>query len=217
MLLSPETIIEGGGLLVIALVVFAETGLLVGFFLPGDSLLLAAGFFAAQGNLSIEALLIVTFLAAVTGYHSGYLIGEKAGPRVFKRSDGIFFRQEYIQRTQEFFEKHGAITIILARFVPIVRTFVSFVAGVGGMNMKKFVFYNIIGGILWVGTLCLGGYWLGTAFPDIEHYIKLMLVLFAPLSLVAGLWHVFKHADSRKRLRTALREEWHHFFASKKK
>lgn len=211
-MIDPDTIIKGGGLLAIALVVFAETGLLVGFFLPGDSLLLAAGFFAATGAVPIEALLIVTFFAATFGYHSGYLIGRQAGPRLFKRKDGIFFRHEYIVKTQIFFETHGGKTILLARFIPIVRTFVSFVAGMGRMDMRQFVFYNILGGLLWVGVLVYGGYKLGTAFPDFENYIKWMLVLFAPLSLLVGLLHVFKNADSRRRLRTALKEEWRHFF-----
>ncbi|MEX1995459.1 MAG: VTT domain-containing protein [Candidatus Saccharimonadales bacterium] len=214
-MIDPDTIIQAGGLLAIALVVFAETGLLVGFFLPGDSLLLAAGFFAAKGTFPIEALLVVTFFAATLGYHSGYLIGRKAGPRLFKRKDGIFFRHEYIEKTQVFFETHGGKTILLARFIPIVRTFVSFVAGMGRMDMRQFAFYNILGGMLWVGALCVGGYWLGTSFPDFEKYIKWMLFLFAPLSLAAGLAHVFKHADSRRRLKAAIKEEWNHFFGKR--
>jgi membrane-associated protein len=200
-MLDPDTIIQTGSLLILALVVFAETGLLIGFFLPGDSLLLAAGFFAAQEGYSI--------------HHSGYLIGRKAGPRLFKRKDGIFFRQEYIEKTQAFFETHGGKTILLARFIPIVRTFVSFVAGMGRMDMRQFVFYNILGGMLWVGVLCYGGYKLGSSFPEFEDQIKWMLVLFAPLSLLVGLLHVFKNADSRRRLRSALKEEWAHFFGRK--
>jgi membrane-associated protein len=214
-MLDPDTIIQTGSLLILALVVFAETGLLIGFFLPGDSLLLAAGFFAAQEGYSIQALLLVTFFAATFGYHSGYLIGRKAGPRLFKRKDGIFFRQEYIEKTQAFFETHGGKTILLARFIPIVRTFVSFVAGMGRMDMRQFVFYNILGGMLWVGVLCYGGYKLGSSFPEFEDQIKWMLVLFAPLSLLVGLLHVFKNADSRRRLRSALKEEWAHFFGRK--
>lgn len=217
MFLSPDTIVQSGGLLAIALIVFSETGLLIGFFLPGDSLLLAAGFFAAQGVIPIEGLLIITFIAATAGYQSGYLIGERAGPRLFKRQDGIFFRQEYLDKAQVFFEKHGAITIIFARFVPVIRTFVSFVAGVGKMDMRKFVAYNLIGGALWVGSLCMGGYLLGTAFPDIEHYIKLMLIVFAPLPLIIGLVHVFRHPDSRRRLKSALRDEYRYFRRHRKK
>lgn len=214
-MLDPQTILQSGGLLLLAFVIFAETGLLVGFFLPGDSLLLAAGFFAVKGGFPIEAVLVVTFFAATLGYHSGYLIGRRAGPRLFKRQDGIFFRHEYIERTQVFFETHGGKTILLARFIPIVRTFVSFVAGMGKMDMRRFAFYNILGGMLWVGVLVYGGYKLGTSFPDFEYYIKWMLILFAPLSLLFGLMHVFKNADARQRLKNALKEEWAHFFGKK--
>lgn len=200
----------------LAFIIFAETGLLAGFFLPGDSLLLAAGFFASQDRgFPLPALLIVTFFAATFGYHSGYLIGRKAGPRLFKRKDGIFFRHEYIEKTQKFFETHGGKTILLARFIPIIRTFVSFVAGMGRMDMRRFALYNILGGMLWVGSLCLGGYWLGKSFPDLDYYIKIILLTFAPLSLLIGLVHVFKNVDSRRRLSAALREEWNHFFGKR--
>ncbi|MEX2006845.1 MAG: VTT domain-containing protein [Candidatus Saccharimonadales bacterium] len=208
-----SAIIQTGSLLILAAVLFAETGLLVGIIFPGDSLLLAAGFFAAQQNYSIQALLVVAFLAVTLGYHSGYLIGRRAGPRLFKRTDGIFFRHEYLAKTQTFFENHGAKTLLLARYIPIIRTFASFVAGMGRMDMRRFVLYNILGGMLWVGSLCLAGYWLGTAFPDFEHYIKWMLILFAPASLVIALIHVFRHADARRRLKKALAEEWRHYFS----
>jgi len=136
--LDPATILQSGGLLIVGLFVFAESGLLVGFFLPGDTLLLTAGVFAAQGKISIVWLMIVTVIAAVSGDNVGYSIGRRTGHRIFKKKDGILFRAEYINRAENFYESHGGKTITLARFLPIIRTFAPVVAGVAKMDRKRF-------------------------------------------------------------------------------
>lgn len=179
-------LIESGGLLLIGAIVFAETGLLVGFFLPGDTLLLTAGIFAAQGHLNIYLAIAVIVLASIIGNYVGYQIGKHTGKRVFKKSDGILFRQEYIIRAEAFYEKHGGKTILLARFVPVVRTFAAVVAGAAVMNMGVFMFYNILGGILWGTSVTLLGYAFGTRIPNIDHYIlpfmlAIILISFAPM------------------------------------
>jgi membrane-associated protein len=130
-MINVDSILQGGGLLAVALIIFAECGLLLGFFLPGDTLLIAAGVFAAQGKLPIALLLPIVAIAAIAGYQVGYLIGERAGPRVFKRKDGLLFREEYVDRAQDFFTRHGGKAILLARFIAVVRTFVPLVAGIG--------------------------------------------------------------------------------------
>ncbi len=143
--IDPESIIQSGGVLLVAAIVFAESGLLVGFFLPGDTLLFSAGFFAAQGKLPLGWLLIAIVLAAIIGDNVGYSIGKRTGHKIFKKKDGILFRQEYITRANAFYELHGGKTITLARFVPIVRTFAPVIAGVAHMDRRRFMFFNIIG------------------------------------------------------------------------
>lgn len=152
-------------------IVFAETGLLIGFFLPGDSLLFTAGILAAQGYLDIYLLLIILAGAAIIGDSAGYAIGKKFGPKVFSKEQSLLFNKQHVQRAQAFFDKHGPKTIIIARFVPIVRTFVPTLAGVGKMNYSKFLAYNIFGGLFWVLSVTLLGYYLGITIPNVEKYI----------------------------------------------
>ncbi len=159
--LSPEALV-GAGLLVLLLVVFVESGLLVGFFLPGDSLLFTAGLLInTQDVLPLWLVLLTVPLAAIAGDQVGYVIGRKAGPHVFNRPDSRFFQQEYVDKAYEYFERYGARTIVLARFVPIVRTFAPVVAGVSRMRYRTFVTYNIVGGVLWGAGVVLLGYFLG--------------------------------------------------------
>ena len=159
--LSPEALV-GAGLLVLLLVVFVESGLLIGFFLPGDSLLFTAGLLInTQDVLPLWLVLLTVPLAAIAGDQVGYLIGRKAGPHVFNRPDSRFFQQEYVDKAYDYFERYGARTIVLARFVPIVRTFAPVVAGVSRMRYRTFVTYNIVGGVLWGAGVVLLGYWLG--------------------------------------------------------
>src|ERR1700754_2440485 len=148
MFLDVNQIIQTGGLLAILLIIFAETGLLLGFFLPGDTLLIAAGIFASQDKLPLGWLLILTPLAAILGYQVAYKIGERAGPKLFHRDDGVLFRSEYIKRTEDFINRHGGKAILLARFVVVVRTVIPLLAGMGKMSKKKFLFYNVLGSVL---------------------------------------------------------------------
>ena len=164
--LDPDTLIRTGGLLLLLAIVFAESGLLVGFFLPGDSLLFTAGLLASAGaagpfDVPLWVLLVTEPLAAIVGDQVGYLIGRKAGPAVFNRPDSRFFQQEYVDKAYAYFERYGGRTIVIARFVPIVRTFAPVVAGVGKMDDRTFVFYNVFGGVLWGAGVTTAGYFLG--------------------------------------------------------
>ena len=160
--LSPERI-ASAGLLLVLVVVFVETGLLIGFFLPGDSLLFTIGVLAASGTIDIPLWLLLTTIpiAAIAGDQTGYMIGRKAGPALFERPDSRFFQQEYVDKAYAYFERHGARTIVVARFVPIVRTFAPVVAGVSHMRYRTFVTYNVVGGVLWGAGVTLLGVWLG--------------------------------------------------------
>ncbi len=200
-LLSPDRI-AAAGLVVLLAVVFAESGLLVGFFLPGDSLLFTVGVLVASDRLSIPLwLLLVTVpLAAITGDQVGYLIGRKAGPRVFRRPDSRLFRQEYVDKAYEFFERYGARTIVLARFVPIVRTFAPVVAGVSKMHYRTFIVYNIVGGTLWgVGVTLLGVFLGRVAF--VANHVEPIILGIVALSVLPIVLELLK---ARRRQRTGL-------------
>ena len=176
--------IKWAGVFGIALVIFAESGLLIGFFLPGDSLLFTAGFLVYSGflDVNIHALVIILFLAAVIGDSVGYSFGRKFGPSVFKRPDSLLFRQENIHKAQHFYEKHGGKTIIIARFIPIVRTFAPVVAGVGQMEYKRFLGFNLIGGFLWAAGVTSLGYFVGVQFEKAGIEIDTVL-----LPIIAGI------------------------------
>ena len=161
MTLDPATLISALGLIGIFAITFAETGLFFGFFLPGDSLLFTAGIIASQGVFSLPALIVGCIICAILGDSVGYWFGKKVGPKLFTKEDSFFFRKKHIETTREFYEKYGSRTIIISRLVPIVRTFAPILAGVGGMNYKKFMSYNVIGGIAWVVVLTVAGYLLG--------------------------------------------------------
>lgn len=183
-----EALIRWGGYAVLVAIVFAETGLLAGFFLPGDSLLVTAGLLAAaDGLLNIWVVIVVLSAAAIAGDSTGYAIGYHLGPRLFRREDSRFFHKDHLRRTQWFYEKYGPKTIILARFVPIVRTFAPTVAGVGRMRYARFLFFNIAGGIGWVATMTLIGYGLGRSVPHIEqklHWVIAAVIVLSFLPLV---------------------------------
>ena len=192
-----DTIISSGGILIISAIIFAESGLLVGFFLPGDTLLFGAGLAASQGKFSLLWLIVCVVLAAIIGDNVGYSIGRRAGPRIFKKEDGILFRQEYLQKSEEFYEKHGGKTIILARFTPIVRTFAPVVAGAGKMTRKKFMVYNIIGGILWGGGMSLLGFTIGGKIPHLDKYIEVVIFGVMAVSLLLAFGHILKDKKTR--------------------
>ena len=172
-------------------VVFAETGLLVGFFLPGDSLLFLVGTVAGAGHLDIVTVNIVLMVAAVLGDTVGYMLGRQTGPRIFSRPNSRLFRREHVERTHAFYEKYGGKTIIYARFVPIVRTFAPFIAGVGKMDYKRFLSFNIFGGIGWVFGFTMIGYGLG-GIPFIQKHLEKVVLLIIFLSIVPVLAEAFK-------------------------
>lgn len=186
------TLITAGGYLLVFGFVFAESGLLIGFFLPGDSLLFTAGFLASQGYLDIWVLAIGAFVCAVIGDNVGYSFGARIGPRLFSREDSRLFHKDHLVRAQRFYEAHGRKTIILARFMPIVRTFAPIVAGMGAMNYKVFFLYNVIGGALWgIGVSALG-YILGNTVPSVDRYIFPIIFGIIVVSLLPPIIHTLR-------------------------
>lgn len=198
--LDPNQLITSGGLALIAFMVFAESGLLFGFFFPGDTLLLAAGILAAGGEFDIVVLISVIVVSAILGGLSGYVIGYKAGPKLFKKEEGIVFRKEYINKSEEFYEKHGGKTILLARFFPIIRTFAPVVAGVGKMSPAKFMVYNIAGSAIWASGVTLLAYYFGQQIPNLDRYILPTLVTVTVLTFSPTIYHIFKDPKTRARL-----------------
>ncbi len=191
-ILDPHKIIVAFGLIGIIFIIFAESGLFFGFFLPGDSLLFTAGLFASEGYLPLSILLIGTFLAAILGDNAGYWTGKKFGPALFVKDDSVFFKKQHISEAQHFYEKYGKKTIILSRFVPIVRTFAPIVAGIGNMEYKIFFTYNILGGFIWTFGLTLLGYFLGKNIPDIDKYLLPIILIIIFVSFLPALYHLFK-------------------------
>lgn len=187
-LLDAEKLIQNGGFYLILLIVFAETGLFFGFFLPGDYLLFLAGIFCASGSIDVDiyTLCVGLFVAGVLGNFTGYWFGQKTGPMLFKRKDSWLFRRKYVVMAEEFYHKYGAMALIIGRFVPIIRTFAPIFAGVVRLNFRKFVIYNLLGALIWVCTLTLSGYFLGRAFPQLGNYIEyiifgMIVVAFSPI------------------------------------
>lgn len=188
---DPEKLVTSGGLFLIALIIFAECGLLFGVVFPGDTLLIAVGILAAQGDFSVWTAILIIFIGAVLGGIAGYYIGAKAGPKLFTKKDGMLFRKEYIVRAEDFYERHGGKTIAMARFVPVVRTFAPVVAGIGKMNAAKFMFYNIIGSILWTMSITLLAYYLGSKIPFVVNNIEYIFVLAIPFIIGPPLFHIY--------------------------
>jgi len=179
-----DDVVRGGGYVVLVVIVFTETGLLVGFFLPGDSLLITAGLVAATGTLNIWWLNGLLAAAAIAGDSVGYAIGWRAGARLFTRPRSLLFNPRHVERTRAFYARHGAKTIVIARFVPIVRTFAPVVAGVGGMEYRRFLLYNVAGGVGWVTSMTWAGYLLGQAVPNISDHIHILVAVVIGLSLI---------------------------------
>lgn len=200
-LLDPENIIKSGGLFLIAFMVFAESGLLFGFFFPGDTLLFAAGLLASQGEFSIQVVTLVIAISAIAGGQVGYVIGERAGPRLFRKKDGVVFRREYVEQAETFYEKHGGKTIMLARFIPVVRTFAPVVAGIGNMDQRKFLFYNVAGSALWGVSVTLVGYYLGNKIPNIDTYILPIIATAMLSSFAPTLYHIARDKNSRQKIK----------------
>ncbi len=197
-------LIQSGGLLMIALIIYAESGMMVGFFLPGDTLLLSAGVLAAQGQFPIEITIAAIALAAVLGDNTGYLLGRTMGRRLFKKKDGIIFRQEYVQRAEKFYEKHGAKTLLIAHYVPIVRSFAPLVAGVGKMNRAQFFMYDLIGASSWAIIVTLLGYWFGSRIPNLDSYIMPVVLVVMIISFGPMAWHIIHDKRIRDNLRARI-------------
>jgi membrane-associated protein len=185
-------IIQTLGLIGVVAIVFAESGLFFGFFLPGDSLLFTAGFLASQEYISIIWLLILTFIAAVLGDSVGYYFGKKTGPKIFTKEDSFFFRKQHVEKARSFYEKHGKKTIVLARFIPIVRTFVPILAGVGEMEYKTFFKFNIIGGFVWTWGMIGLGYILGNTIPNAERYLTPIIIGIVFVSFIPAIVEFFR-------------------------
>jgi membrane-associated protein len=196
---SLEELIRWGGYLVLIAIVFAETGLFVGFFLPGDSLLVVAGLFAARGNLNLAILVPSLCLAAIAGHMVGYWFGQKTGARLFSRPDSRLFKRGHLLKAQAFYEKHGSKTIVLARFIPVVRTFAPIVAGVAGMEPRRFMVVNVAGGIAWVTSMCLLGYLLGNTIPHVDRYIHVVIGVIILVSILPAIIHLVRERTAGAR------------------
>ncbi len=207
--MSPEKLIETFGTIGLFAIIFAESGLLIGFFLPGDSLLFTAGLLASQGKfgLNFPVLLIGCFLAAVAGDQVGYMFGKKAGPALFRREDSRIFKQKYVLRANEFFEHYGRKTIVIARFVPVVRTFAPILAGVGEMHYRTFLTFNVIGALLWAVGVTTAGYILGDTIPDIDKYLLPIIGVIILLSILPPAIEILRHRRRAKTLSEPEAEE----------
>jgi len=181
---SLDALIQWGGYVLLVAIVFTETGLLVGLFLPGDSLLITAGLLAGAGILNIWWLNALLIAAAIVGDSTGYAIGARLGPRIFTREKSLLFNPKHVERTQRFYEKYGPKTIVIARFVPIIRTFAPVLAGVGAMRYRRFLTYNVVGGIGWVASMTGAGYVLGQTVPNISKHMHVLVIVIIVLSCV---------------------------------
>jgi membrane-associated protein len=205
-----ETLLAKGGLFVyggLIFIVFAETGLAAGFFLPGDSLLVVAGLFAANGKLSLAILLSTLVVAAIVGDTVGYYTGAKIGPRIFSKKESFFFKPGHLQKAHSFYEKYGGKTIVIARFVPFVRTFAPIVAGAAKMPYRDFIFFNVLGGFLWVFSMILSGYFLGSLLKsklgiNLDEHIEWVVIVVVTLSLIPP---VIEYLKSRREKARAAR------------
>ena len=191
--------IETVGYIGITLIVFAESGLLAGFFLPGDSLLFTAGFLASQGHFNIALLATLCFIAAITGDATGYWFGHKIGRHLFEREDSRFFKKKYLVRAEAFFERNGGKAIFLARFIPVVRTFTPIVAGAAAMQYRQFAAWNMLGGLIWAVGVTVAGYALGNSIPGIDKYLLPIIAVIIVVSVAPGAVHMYREYRESKR------------------
>ncbi len=199
-------LIETVGYIGLVAIVFAESGLFFGFFLPGDSLLLTAGLLAAQGHLELSILLLILPPAAILGDSVGYWFGRKVGPPIFSRENSLLFRRKNLLAAKAFYDKHGGKTIVLARFMPFIRTFAPIVAGAVGMNYPRFFFFNVLGGLLWAAGVTVAGYFLGESIPGIDNYFLLIVAVVIFVSALPSMIHVWR--EYRLEILHALRTRW---------
>jgi membrane-associated protein len=191
-------LIEWGGTFLVCAIIFVETGLFVGFFLPGDSLLVTAGVFAGAGHLHLAWLLSLVALCAIAGDQLGYWIGRKAGEGLYRREDSLIFKKRYLQEAHQFYERHGGQAVIIARFVPIIRTFCPPVAGAAKMTYKRYLLFDIAGGILWVWGMVLLGYTLGRTVPNVDHKIHYIIAAVIVASFMPAIYHAWKSKSKRQ-------------------
>jgi len=184
-------------------IIFAETGLFLGFFLPGDSLIFVAGFLASQGFFGPVTLAVILFIAAFTGNMVGYEFGRRVGPKLFSREDSLLFRKDHVTKTKKFYDKYGGKTVMIARFVPIVRTFAPILAGVAEMAYPVFLAYNVAGAALWTAGLVALGYFLGTSVPDIDKYLLPIVLVIVVVSVLPGFIHLYRDSQEMKREKVA--------------
>jgi membrane-associated protein len=214
--------IKWASIIGVAAIVFAESGLLIGFFLPGDSLLFTTGFLIHSGflDINIHLAVLIIFIAAVIGDSVGYTFGRNLGPKLFKKPDARLFKQEYIQQAQAFYEKHGGKTIIIARFIPIVRTFAPVVAGAGQMEYRRFLVFNIVGGLLWAAGVTYAGYLLGGVFEaagiEIDTILLPIIALIILVSVLPPVLHILKDKKNRDALMSGVKKQFSMLFARKK-
>ncbi len=190
-------LVEAGGLFLIAAIIFAESGMMVGFFFPGDTLLFSAGILAASGTLNLPLTIAVIAGAAILGDNIGYHIGSRLGPRLFRKPDSLIFRKDYIEKAEVFYEKYGSKTMLVAHFVPIVRTFAPVTAGAGKMPLKQFMIYDAIGDIAWAVSITCIGYFIGSKIPGVEKYIEPLLLGIIIIFMAPTLYHAFKDPKIR--------------------
>jgi membrane-associated protein len=213
--------IKWASIIGVALIVFAESGLLIGFFLPGDSLLFTTGFLIHAGflDINIHLAVLIIFLAAIIGDSVGYTFGRRLGPKLFKKQDARIFKQKYIQQAQAFYEKHGGKTIIIARFIPVVRTFAPIVAGAGKMEYKRFLTYNVIGGLLWAAGVTYAGYLLGGVFEragiEIDHVLLPIIAFIILISVLPPAIHILKDKKNRDAIWYAAKKQLSSIFGRK--
>ena len=205
-------LIETVGYLGLFAIVFAESGLLIGAFLPGDSLLFTAGFLASQGLFEIRLLTPLLFLAAVLGDSVGYAFGHKVGRRFFNKEESIFFHKKHLLRAEQFYEKHGGKTVTIARFLPVIRTFAPIVAGIGNMPYLKFLFYNVLGALLWAVALPLAGFYLGSLIPSADRYLLPIVLVIIIASVMPTVIHIAREKEDRKEIIEGLRKIRAKFF-----
>jgi membrane-associated protein len=194
-------LIRWAGFIGLTIIIFSETGLLVGFFLPGDSLLVTAGLLGAAGYFNVYTLAPLLTLAAICGNSTGYMVGRASGPRIFKREDSLLFNKKHAIRARQFYEKHGKKTIILAQFMPIIRTFSPVVAGVGGMPFRTFLTFNAIGAVLWIWSMIFTGYFLGRYIPGIDKHIEIVVIIVVFISILPGIISAVRERAKERKAR----------------
>lgn len=197
--LNVNHLVAVGGILLVAAIVFAEVGLLLGFFLPGDTLLIAAGIFAASGKISLIPLLIATTIAAILGDNTGYFIGKHLGPKLFSKEDGLIFQKAHIVRSEKFFARYGSKTLLISHFLPVVRTFTPVLAGAGSMTYKRFFIFDAIGDIAWAVSVTLIGYFFGSRIPNIDKYIMFVIGGVVALTIAPTLYHLIQRQINKNK------------------